>query len=592
MDRIDISIQEAFAKFQDAPEIRAQKEEMADHLRDRIRDAIQQGKSEKEAFAEATAAVAESMTDLEQTLSQFLQPEFRNDKKRNQIPTKLNSKEIYINYYRYHRAIMLMFAEILLCLTVLFLCVLINDISGAYFDPELAVAPLLVITLCTECLLSVFVIYSVVAYMRNPNRVKSVLITWQDWLKRFLLGAVLLLIANMLFFYTLDSELFKREFFVPTSVYLFCLAFYTFFFILFSVWGWMRRGRYTTPPDTGQNQPLARWGILLTAISLGALFIPTLLETRHLLIINNKYANLVNHEIMDYQRLQKSEQNLSQQVKILSQQLETTQNQLIAVSGEHMRIPDAMILAQGESPDNLLIDQSIRHKINFRFNSSRLVSAKNENILFKRADTFPENSARSIIDANGIFVWSVPGINADYNIIPNRHIPPYNLLPILPFGSEPSLEKTEKYALSLKSDFPAHDLTDRMICARSFPFEEYKLGMIHAVAEENVEPNKRFYVKVGVGNLLSENAKLLLTVKYDSGLRQQYIPSDSMLFLTFLKAREYREYAIEMIATTPGEHKIQFQLRNGSGQILAETSATANVGNLKSETQVDDNPSL
>jgi len=132
------------------------------------------------------------------------------------------------------------------------------------------------------------------------------------------------------------------------------------------------------------------------------------------------------------------------------------------------------------------------------------------------------------------------------------------------------------HTLALDSDFPATELAENVICARAFPFEEYKLGMIQAVAPETVGDGETFCVRLGIGNLDAQNAKLLLTVAYDDGLQQADIPSGATLFLGFVGSREYREYTTAFTASADGEHTIRLTLRNESGQVIAETKVTVN----------------
>ena len=154
-------------------------------------------------------------------------------------------------------------------------------------------------------------------------------------------------------------------------------------------------------------------------------------------------------------------------------------------------------------------------------------------------------------------------------------------------GYQPPERK--EHTITLDSDFPATDLAENVICARQFPFEEYKLGMIQAVAPETVADGETFPVRIGVGNLDARNAKLLLTVEYGDGLHQDAIPSGATLFLGFLGAREYREYKADFtVANSTGnadannngtngnEHTLKLTLRNESGQVIAETSVAVN----------------
>jgi len=145
------------------------------------------------------------------------------------------------------------------------------------------------------------------------------------------------------------------------------------------------------------------------------------------------------------------------------------------------------------------------------------------------------------------------------------------------FGSnEPPKVQPKEHTLTLDSDFPVTDLAENVICARQFPFEEYRLGMIQAVAPETVAGGESFPLRLGIGNLDAKNAKLLLTVEYDDGLQQADIPSGATLFLGFIGSHEYREYKADFTALTNGERTIRLTLRNESGQVIAETGVTVN----------------
>ena len=234
MDRIDSYIQQAFAKFQDVPEIQAQKEEMADHLRDRVADAIGQGMGEKEAFASATAAMSDAMPDLEQTLAGFLRPEFRPEFQRTGQP-KPHTKEIYINFYRYHRAVMLMFAQVLFTLMVL------GYIELSSISEHLTMNMIGVI-FWVNLVFTINVVYSTIAYMLNPLRVKQVSISSWRMLARYFIGALAVYLGTLLFAISpcCGGPNFNDVMFVLVWFY---LLFYSMFFIVFLWLGWFRQSR-------------------------------------------------------------------------------------------------------------------------------------------------------------------------------------------------------------------------------------------------------------------------------------------------------------------------------------------------------------
>ncbi|MCL2119220.1 MAG: hypothetical protein FWH27_12415 [Planctomycetaceae bacterium] len=602
MDRIDSYIQQTFAKFRDVPEIQAQKEEMADHLRDRIADAIGQGKSEKEAFASATAAISDAMPDLEQTLAGFLRPEFQRDGK-----PKPNTKEIYINFYRYHRAMMLMFAMALLTLLMILIseplthqkqwdwCRLVGG-ATAWFN----------------LFLGIHVVYCITAYLLKPNHIRRVSVSPWKLMAKYGIGVFLMITIWLVFCYT---EVSPNDIDRVFRFLLFFLLFYSVFFVAFSCLGWFRQHRYVKAPDITQDTPLAKWGVLLTAVFLAINLIASqmmLFQIVGFIRQEYEYGGPYNSVVMRINELLDNE-------KQLQQQLRDKQDELNAVRME-----------QSYWPRNAeIVGETMERSPMFSMNPPEVFINRQNGSMLK------EGTAAQVFDPVTYRpLWSVPGIKGDYKIIDMgiRFIP----VPEGPGGSSdvmmgsmmpsdgmmmggmgamgsmgmtpsggmmmdgmsamgggsgvgppPDLPERKEHQLALDSDFPATDLAENVICARQFPFEEYKLGMIQAAAPETVEPGETFPVRIGVGNLDAKNAKLLLTVGYDDGLQQEAIPTGSTLFLGFVGAREYREYKTDFTAVPDangnhnndhnGEHTLRLTLRNESGQVIAETEVVIKI---------------
>ena len=593
MDRIDSYIHEAFAKFQDVPEIRAQKEEMADHLRDRIRDAIAGGKSEKEAFDSVTRTVGESMPDLEQTLAEFLRKEFRNGEK-----PKPKTKEIYINFYRYHRAMMLLFAQILFTLIVLVMCEFIlhridiqpnvlqqwiRDIHGLIFWFNFAIG--------------IHVVYSIAAYMWNPCRVKRVSVSLLRLLGKFVLGAIVVFIATLIFFATIVASLYIDY---MLRLLLSFLIFYAVFFVIFSLLGWFWQSRYIFAPDRSQDTLLAKCGLMFTTVFLVVLTMFMLMgmgNHLHYITMERQFGGSFGlaKRIQD---LTESENNLRSQLQDTQNRLQNSQIRTYAVTGDYSEFPrDGFLkpIVDDDNPDPM--DGRI---------SLEAMPANQQIPQFR----LKNGQAACIWDENDERIWMPPGIRQDYQIEDTRRptfsfsapmtsssnmdismfMPPSGGMGIIEVAET---RKPRLHELSLDSDFPATDLAEQIICARNFPFEEYKLGMIQAVAPRAVIQGT-FPVRIGVGNLDAKNAKLLLTLEYDETLEQELISSGSTLFLGFLAANEYREYKFDMRVKENGPHEIRLQLRNESGQVIAETKVTViceelqeSMGNPEEITAVD-----
>jgi hypothetical protein len=568
MDRIDTYIQQAFAKFRDVPEIQAQKEEMADHLRDRIADAIGQGKSEKEAFASVSAAMSDAMPDLEQTLAEFLRPEFLQ-----RVPPKPNTKDIYINFYRYHRAMMLMFVQVLLALIVLARCEVLSH-QGEELWPW--INGLLAVTAYFNLGLGICVVCSIVAYLWKPLHVKRVTISPWRLMGKFCIGAILITVFVLVCWYALV---------LPDDVdgvfefILYSLLYYSVFFIMFCWLGWFRQHRYTKAPDFEQDTLLAKWGIGLTAVILiillliQASFMDSLIRYQH-------FSKLQQHMPGEITRLHQTESDLKRQ-------LSYTQKQLNAVTGEQMPMPRDGFIA-GEPPMN--------------FDRSGRPARQMVRLDLKRQPALKAGVAAGVFDpAIGDWLWAIPGATGESKILDNSEINRrmkdsggmsssssmgggmmmgmggMGSMPGGGMGTAGTFEPLEpkEHHISLDGDFPATDLAENVICAMQFPFEDYKLGMIQAVAAAETlngdEASTVLTVRLGVGNLDSRNAKLLLTVEYDDALRQADIPSGATLFLGFLAAREYREYKVDFTVTGDAEHSIRFTLRNESGLVIAQT---------------------
>ena len=191
--------------------------------------------------------------------------------------------------------------------------------------------------------------------------------------------------------------------------------------------------------------------------------------------------------------------------------------------------------------------------------------------------------ATNLVGARGQYVWHFPGMReTNYKIVDSRRSVSMSSFGPMPNGEFVEPPKPKEHTLSLDSDFPVTDLTDKTICARQFPFEEYKLGMIQAVAPETVANGETFTVRLGIGNLDKRNAKLLLTVEYDDSLHQEFIPSGATLFLGFVGSQEYREFKADFTAQSDssaqsdGEHSIRLKLHNESGTVIAETNVMVN----------------
>ena len=596
MDRIDSYIRQAFAKFQDVPEIQAQQEEMADHLRDRIADAMGQGKSEKEAFDAATRAMSDAMPDLEQTLAGYLRPEFRPESQTGKKP-KPHTKEIYINFYRYHRAMMLMFVQVLFTLVVVGLIGVYGEI---YKQWERWTGNLTGIAFYFNLFMGIFVIWSVAVYHLKPLHTKRVSAGVWELLAKYGIGFVLITAIVLIQWY---ATIFPDDHDAIFQLLLIFLLFYSVSFILFSCLGWFRQQRYTKAPDIEQDTPLARWGLMLTGVCWIVILLP--------LLISVYRSNEKEYRDRPYQEgLQSDINRLQQELGNCSDRLENAQRQLNAEMGPSYYIPsdgrihfESMPMLPGAFP-TMPISPIPMIPTNY----------KGQPILKKGmwADIFDPDTRASL--------WRIHGENRDYKIIDTEWRFQKMSSDMVGGGMAMmgggmammsggmgmsggssssgmggfgggSIVPPEpiEHQLTLDSDFPATDLAENVICAREFPFEEYKLGMIQAVAPETVAGDESFPLRLGVGNLDAKNAKLLLTVEYDDGLQQADIPSGATLFLGFVGSHEYREYKVDFTvqksdaaAETPesasqqvdspaNEHTIRLTLRNESGQVIAET---------------------
>jgi hypothetical protein len=633
MDRIDSYIRQAFAKFQDVPEIQAQKEEMTDHLRDRIADAIGQGKSEKEAFDSATVTMSEAMPDLEQTLATFLRPEFRPEFQ-NGEKLKPHTKEVYINFYRYHRAMMLMFALALFTLAM----ILIGE-SYAHEKQWPWCENLLGLTVYSNLIIGIYVVCSIVAYIVKPDHIKRVSVSLWKLLAKYGIGVFLITVIVFLQWYaTIYSNI--RSSYDVDGIFLFCfflLLFYSVFFIVFSCLGWFRQHRYMKAPDVTQDTSLAKWGLVLSAVFFTVfLIISQMFQARILGFVRQEYEHGSHGSVViRINELLNNERRLQDQLRDTVKHLEVARWAELYMPGNARIVGDPMEY----SPMTSLVPP--------------VVHLNRKNPMLK------EGLAAQVYGDSAIgIIWRVPGFKGEYKIIDTRNpflptfnmssmggsgmsgmtgmgmssdvsmmggmggdIPPIDVPPMaagmmgepqmsdssavqipMPMAAgmvaEPQmmvgvgmppgeivampvgggmgyvLPEPKEHTLTLDSDFPAADLTESVICARRFPFEEYKLGMIQAVAPETVGSGETFCVRLGIGNLDAKNAKLLLTIEYDDTVQQEFLPSGSTLFLGFVGTREYREYKADFTAQTSGEHTIRLTLRNESGQMIAETKVT------------------
>ena len=591
MDRIDSYIQQAFAKFQDVPEIQAQKEEMADHLRDRIADAIGQGKSEKDAFASATAAMSDAMPDLEQTLAEFLRPEFKHGVKQQPKP---NTKEIYINFYRYHRAMMLMFVMAVFTLMMILLSdSFVRQMRWKWIDNLMGV------TAYFNVFVGIFVVFTIVAYILKPRHVKRVSVSARTLLIKYGIGVFLITTITLVQWY---ATIFPDDSDQAFTMLLCFLLFYSAFFLIFCCLGWYRQSRYMKAPDVTQDTSLAKWGLLLSAVFL----------TVNLFVIL-AYMNMIGLNIRQdyehggpYNSVVMYNNQLQQDVKEAREQLRVSRDELHALQEDQFYKPRNGDIV-GEQADNLPMTffspmASIHPPVVY------LDRQNNSSVLKDGMAAGVYDSRRHATNQQ---LWTVHGLKGDFKIIDTG----IRFLPDMPGGSSSmgmssgmmmgpgmgmmggdmmgssmggmmsggmgSFDPPERkeHTLTLDGEFPASDLAENVICARQFPFEEYKLGMIQAVVPETVADGETFPLRLGVGNLDASNAKLLLTVEYDDGLQQNDIPSGATLFLGFIGSHEYREYKTEFTlhadsTPTDGKHTIRLTLRNESGLVIAETKVT------------------
>ena len=312
-----------------------------------------------------------------------------------------------------------------------------------------------------------------------------------------------------------------------------------------------------------------------------------------------------------------TQENLSPEVDQLRQRTTYLENELVAArlmleaeTGELAKLPrNAMLIG-----DDMLaspwghLDGAMNYIVH-----SPVISPK------QKGDPIKPGEAASVYEFEPLQypLWIVPGSKSGY-IILNTTVPERSesyMMPSMPgmmgggmggfvqygVGISPRYNRMgihkpteivnftlfqpdpQEHTLTLDGEFPASDLAENVICARQFPFEEYKLGMIQAVVPETVAGGETFSLRLGVGNLDARNAKLLLTVEYDDGLQQNDIPSGATLFLGFIGSHEYREYKTEFTlhadgSPTDGKHNIRLILRNESGQIIAECKVTVMSG--------------
>lgn len=263
MDRIETYVKEAFAKFKDLSEIQAQKEEMSDHLRDRIRDAISQGASEKKAFEAVTADLSDSMGDLEQTLSEFLRDEYRQE---NIVKPKPETKEIHVNLFRYHGTFLTLFVEALVVLTVLL------SVGHQYFqlpgisqgvDANFNVQGILYVLIWTA---SFHVIISIIRYAVAPLKTKRIpvgplgIVSLIPVLETVLIALVLPL---CIFFAFISNN----SFFDPIILAGLVAAWLLILNLLEICWLYLTNGRkYEIIPRRTSNFPLFKTMVVLLAL--------------------------------------------------------------------------------------------------------------------------------------------------------------------------------------------------------------------------------------------------------------------------------------------------------------------------------------
>lgn len=604
MDRIEVYVDGVFAKFKDSPEIRAQKEEMSDHLRDRLRDAVSQGKSEKEAFEAVTADLSESMADLEQSLAEYLRDEYR------QRPAKLpepKTKEIPINLFRYHGALLTLFLETLILLVVL-LCVGFTLFPIPGITPGLAASfNVEGLLLCLVLAASFHFVVSMIRYAFRPMKMKTVrtgplgLLATIPFLET---GVIALGLTFWLFM--LDPLVDPLMFVALIAAWLLILHF------LESVWiRLLNRKRYENDLPLPQELPL-----LKSLLVLLALIFPVVLHQAF------SYAHGIAdsrsaYESMDRERAAHRE---SYDNIFKLRQKEKTNH------WEHARVQDAALKREKElytgapGKGKMGLDDGLPYeglvipfyteeqKAKFMEWMRKFEERKRE---FEERGTAPgvgppepkRYATESIKMRNGLeagsvvtlyrskelqneISWMPPATSdrSEWRVVKTSDylkIPRWCSTVEEAKAAMEAVESLSEHTLSVFSTFPtAGSLEERPICAMNFPFEEYPLAKIEADAKLFTKDDGPYAgsitMKVGIANYCQRPQKMLLTVEYEGDLVNEDIPSGSTLYLAFFGRYEYREYMVNGFGLkdreTQEEYEVKFTLRNEWGQVLATTT--------------------
>ncbi|MDR1959594.1 MAG: hypothetical protein LBQ54_11240 [Planctomycetaceae bacterium] len=559
MDRIESYIEKAFEKFEDIPEIRAQKEEMTDHLRDRIHDAIHHGMSEKEAFHTVTAQVGESMADLEQTLQEYLRPEYRNlPEKKTSATAKPQEKVLYVNLYRYHRSIVLLLGEFL---TAILLLITVNYRLAPEINPDF-IDFLLFTYFIFLVVLSLGIILSVLMYVLHPFATKRVTPSVSAMLKKFFLGFAV--ISAVFVIPSSWPGLGERDFVECTGHFLWTTFFYTLIYFMSVCLGWWRLMHYTQAPHPKQDAPLIKTGLIFAAVLFPVLAISTGVN------IHGRVSQIVS--------LHHSERGYLEQIDKLRYENHKLEN---------------MIQGNG----NIQINRPIRALVSPAQHTSA------SPVPMGNFDGAGNMSGMDMMSSEGMSSTSSGKITTIQPAgMPQNTASYYRISPFMMFGmKEPvrifTLEKSERsitppsgmgmelpvffnkeHKLSFEEAFPAEPLDTFRICrennveVRPIPFAEWKQGKIMTLFKKD-ESGKNILVRTGIANLSRRAEKLLLTLEYSDGLTHEKYPTGTTLFLDGFHSCEYREFETlfqihEDISEEPDDQTLELTLRYENGLIL------------------------
>lgn|GEM_PF-4090071 len=599
MDRIASYIEQVFAKFQDVPEIRAQKEEMADHLRDRIHDAMNRGMGEKEAFESVTGTMSESMSDLEQTLGEHLRKEYCGGNLAKPIPVKPESKEIYINFYRFHRVFFIFIGQLLL--TIPLIVTMSNRIPlNPSIDAQMGL-------LCFAIVgLSLAMIFSVCAYVLHPLRIKRVS-TDVPWLLLKFLGYLMLFLG--LFFLPLlygrvSFDPYNTDAWITMCGNLFAIFVITTILYFMTAWlGWWNIEQYTKAPNPRQDSPMVKVGLIGLAVAYPVVVFCLLFsigdsQSEMMTLKSSVDANR-QQQAGEISRLQNDINRLHGDINRLLG-FSPINRPIHAVAGPDIR--DQQTGLPPSSPPGMMGAMGMSGSMGgFGMNGSVEMSPMGGPMM--SGPPIPQPPGQFIRDNDPFIRMSFPGFRESIVVMkanPELKTTPSGMFSMSAnngsgMGSGGMSSSSSgmggmlpgqkfrvfdiPHELSWGDSFPVEKLDTLKICmddghpTKIIDFKARKLGKITAAFSHD-EASKTITARLGIANLETRNRELLLTMEYGDGLSHEKYPSGTTFYLDVFAAQEYREFEMPPLAIIKpvvefAEQKtITFTLRNREGLVL------------------------